>query len=180
MDKKVSLNDLFFTFSKIGLFTFGGGVAMLPMLEKEVVDNNKWCSLEELMDYYAIGQTTPGIIAVNTATFVGYKHRGIIGGLFATLGVITPSLIIITLISSLINNFSDLAIVKAALKGLGAGVCAILLPSLINIGKKSLTSVLSIILSIVSFCFIWLTDVPVYLIVIFGILCGLVFKGEQR
>jgi len=180
MSEKVSLKDLYTSFFKIGLFTFGGGVAMLPMLEKEVVDKHKWCTLEELMDYYAVGQCTPGIIAVNTATFIGYKHRGVIGGLITTLGVISPSLIIITLISSLINNFADLPIVKAGLKGLGAGVCAILLPSLSKMGKKSLTSLLSVILAILSFCLIWLSNIPVYIIVLFGILCGLLLGGVKQ
>lgn len=79
---------LFFTFAKIGCFTFGGGYAMLPLLQREIVEKNAWAEEEELMDYFAIGQCTPGIIAVNTATFIGYKRKGIIGGIFATLGLI--------------------------------------------------------------------------------------------
>ena len=104
--------ELFLTFAKIGVMTFGGGYAMLPMLQKEVVEKRGWASEEELMDYYAIGQCTPGIIAVNTATFVGQKTAGIAGGIIATLGVVFPSLIIITIIAAFIQNFSDLAIVQ--------------------------------------------------------------------
>ena len=92
------LFDLFKAFFRIGGLTFGGGYAMLPMLEKEVVENKKWATSEELLDYYAVGQTTPGVIAVNTATFVGYKQRGIVGALFATAGVVFPSLVIIMII----------------------------------------------------------------------------------
>ena len=101
------LFDLFITFARIGGLTFGGGYAMLPILQREVVEKNKWATDEELMDYYAIGQCTPGVIAVNTATFIGQKNKGIMGGVMATLGVVTPSLIIITLIAAFISNFSD-------------------------------------------------------------------------
>ena len=103
------LLDMFLTFARIGGFTFGGGYAMLPMLQKEVVNGRHWATDEELMDYYAIGQCTPGIIAVNTATFVGYKNRGIPGAIAATLGVIAPSLIIIMIIAAFISNFIELS-----------------------------------------------------------------------
>ena len=91
------LFDLFFTFARIGGLTFGGGYAMLPMLQREVVEKRNWATEEEIMDYYAIGQCTPGIIAVNTATFVGYKTKGLLGGILATLGVVFPSLVIISI-----------------------------------------------------------------------------------
>ena len=106
------LLDLFLTFARIGGLTFGGGYAMLPILQREVVEKRHWATEEELMDYYAIGQCTPGIIAVNTATFVGQGLAGSIGGIVATLGVVFPSLIIITIIAAFIQNFSDLAIVQ--------------------------------------------------------------------
>ena len=108
------LFNLFFAFAKVGVLTFGGGYAMLPILQREIVEKNNWASDEELMDYYAIGQCTPGVIAVNTATFIGQKNKGIMGGIMATLGVVTPSLIIITAIAAFISNFADLAIVKNA------------------------------------------------------------------
>lgn len=100
--------DLFFTFARIGGLTFGGGYAMLPMLQKEVVENRGWATEEELTDYYAIGQCTPGIIAINTATFVGYRRFGVLGGVVATAGVVFPSLVIITIIAAFISNFADL------------------------------------------------------------------------
>ena len=106
-----SLFQLFITFARIGGLTFGGGYAMLPMLQREVVKNHQWATEEELMDYYAVGQCTPGVIAVNTATFVGNKLFSTLGGIVATLGVIFPSLVIITIIAAFISNFASLEIV---------------------------------------------------------------------
>ena len=94
--------ELFITFAKVGVMTFGGGYAMLPILQREVVENKKWASEEELVDYFAIGQCTPGVIAVNTATFVGQKRRGVAGGILATLGVVFPSLVIICILAGLL------------------------------------------------------------------------------
>ena len=96
--------DLFVTFARMGVMTFGGGYAMLPILQREVVQKKKWATDEEIMDYFAIGQCTPGIIAVNTATFIGYKERGIGGGIIATLGLVTPSVIVIIIIARFLNN----------------------------------------------------------------------------
>ena len=107
MDLKVPW-ELFWTFAKMGVMTFGGGYAMLPILQREVVENKRWVTEEEIMDYYAIGQCTPGIIAVNTATFIGQKIRGIAGGIVATLGLVFPSVVIISILAGLITNFSHL------------------------------------------------------------------------
>ena len=102
------LFELFWMFFRIGGFTFGGGYAMLPMIQHEIVEKRKWATDEEIMNYYAVGQCTPGVIAVNTATFIGYKRKGIPGGIFATLGVIAPSIVIITVIAAFIGNFSHI------------------------------------------------------------------------
>ena len=107
--------DLYTAWFRMGLFTFGGGYAMLPMIQKEAIEKYHWATEDEIMDYYALGQVTPGIIAVNTATFVGYKVKGVAGGIAATLGVISPSLVIITVIAGLISNFSDIPVVQHAL-----------------------------------------------------------------
>ena len=131
------LLDLFLTFGRIGGLTFGGGYAMLPMLQKEVEEKRGWASEEELMDYYAIGLCTPGIIAVNTATFVGQKTAGIAGGIIATLGVVFPSLIIITIIAAFIQNFSDLAIVQNAFAGIRVCVCVLIFNAVVKLRKKS-------------------------------------------
>ena len=104
--------DMFFAFARIGGLTFGGGYAMLPMLQREVVERRGWATEEELADYYAIGQCTPGVIAVNTATFIGYRQAGVIGGIFATLGVVFPSLVIITVIAAFLTNFACLYLMR--------------------------------------------------------------------
>ena len=104
------LADLFLSFCRIGGFTFGGGYAMLPMIQKEIVEQRKWATEEEVMDYFAIGQCTPGVIAVNTATFIGYKRKGILGGIAATAGVVFPSIIIVTIIAAFLNNFAEIVV----------------------------------------------------------------------
>ena len=104
--------ELYRAFFMIGALTFGGGYAMLPMLEREIVSKHKWSTSEELLNYFAIGQCTPGVIAVNTATFVGYKQAGTLGGVFATLGVISPSLVIIVAIAMLLENFMDILLIN--------------------------------------------------------------------
>lgn len=130
--------DLFWTFSKIGVCTFGGGYAMLPILQREVVEKKGWATEEELTDYFAIGQCTPGIIAVNTATFVGHKYRGVSGGVVATLGLVFPSLIIITLIAAFLSSFADSPLVQHALGGINACVVALIAVSVLKLGKSTL------------------------------------------
>ena len=140
MDKKNSfaeLWELFWTFAKMGAITFGGGMAMLPILQREVVDSKGWTTEEELTDYYAIGQCTPGIIAVNTATFIGQKYGGIAGGIAATLGVIFPSLVIISILAGLISNFAELAWVRNAFAGIQVCVCVLIFNAVAKLLKKS-------------------------------------------
>ena len=131
------LLSLFLTFAKVGVMTFGGGYAMLPILQREVVENKGWATDEELTDYFAIGQCTPGVIAVNTATFIGQKHRGIIGGIVATLGVVFPSLIIIAALAGVIDAFSHLAWVQHAFAGIRVCVCVLIFNAVIKLLKKS-------------------------------------------
>ena len=159
------LFKLFWTFVKIGGLTFGGGYAMLPMLQREVVDINGWATEDELMDYYAIGQCTPGIIAVNTATFVGYKFKGIVGGFAATFGVVFPSLIIITVIATFIRNFADLAIVGHALNGIQVCVCALILDAVISLSKKSIVDRYSLIIFLLVFFLSLLTNISTIILI---------------
>ncbi len=130
--------ELFWVFAKIGATTFGGGYAMLPILQNEIVEKRGWATDEELMDYYAIGQCTPGVIAVNTATFIGYKFAGIAGGIVATLGIVFPCIVIISLIAAFLKNFAELAFIKHAFNGIRACVCVLILDSVIKLGKKSI------------------------------------------
>ena len=132
------LFELFITFAKIGATTFGGGYAMLPVLQREVVENKKWATEEELMDYYAIGQCTPGIIAVNVATFIGGKRRGTMGAICGTAGVVFPSFVIITIIAAFINNFAEYPVVQHALAGVRVCVCVLVFSAVIKLAKKSL------------------------------------------
>ena len=125
---------LFGLFFKMGAVTFGGGYAMLPILERELVDNRDWVTKDELLDYYAIGQSTPGIIAVNVATFVGYKRRGVSGAIAATAGIVSPSLIIIMILATFISNFAEITWVQKALKGINVVVGALLVQSVISMG----------------------------------------------
>ena len=117
--------------------TFGGGYAMLPILQRELVESRGWVEDEELMDYFAIGQCTPGIIAVNTATFIGQKRRGNLGGVAATLGVVFPSLIIISLLAGLIANFSHIAWVQSAFAGIQVCVCVLIINGTVKLTKKA-------------------------------------------
>ncbi len=131
------LIDLFLTFARVGACTFGGGYAMLPILQRELVENKKWATEGELADYYAVGQCTPGVIAVNTATFVGRNRAGIAGGVCATLGVVFPSIVIIIVIAAFLQNFMHLEFVVHAFNGVRAGVVALILSSVIKLFKNA-------------------------------------------
>lgn len=132
------LSDLFITFARIGSVTFGGGYAMLPILQREIVENKKWGTDEELADYYAIGQCTPGVIAVNVATFIGRKTGGILGGIIATLGVVFPSVIIITMLAGVIQAYSSLEWVKHAFAGIRVCVCVLIFNAVIKLFSKAI------------------------------------------
>ena len=171
------LFDLFWTFCKIGALTFGGGYAMLPLIQREIVENKKWSTEKEILDYYAVGQCTPGVIAVNTATFIGYKLRGIIGGIVATLGVIFQSIVIILIIAAFLQNFADLAIVQSAFAGIRVAVVALIITTVVKLIKSSIKDYLGVIIAIIAFvisAFIGLS--PVY-VVIAAALTGFISKG---
>ena len=131
------LVDLFLTFARIGACTFGGGYAMLPILQRELVENKKWATEDQLADYYAVGQCTPGIIAVNTSTFVGRSQGGVAGGIVATLGLVFPSLVIIMVIAAFLQNFMHLDLVVHAFNGVRAGVVALIASSVIKLFKNA-------------------------------------------
>ena len=137
------LLDLFCAFFRIGLFPFGGGYAMLPLLQREIVEKKKWATEEEMLDYFAVGQCTPGIIAVNTATFVGFKEKKLSGAIFATLGIVSPSLVIITVIAALLSNFAHIAAVQNAFAGIRVAVCVLILNSIVKLWKKSVVDKLT-------------------------------------
>ena len=171
------LFDLFWTFCKIGALTFGGGYAMLPLIQREIVENKKWSTEREILDYYANEQCTPGVIAVNTATFIGFKLKGIIGGIVATLGVVFPSLIIILIIASFLQSFADLSIVQSAFAGIRVAVVALIITTVIKLLKSSIKDYLGVIIAIIAFiisAFIGLS--PVYVVIAAG-LTGFISKS---
>ena len=174
------LLDLFFTFARIGGLTFGGGYAMLPILQREVVEKRKWVTNEEIMDYYAIGQCTPGIIAVNTATFIGQKCAGNIGGIVATLGVVSPSLIIITLIAAFLQNFADLAIVKNAFAGIRICVSVLIINAVIKLWKSSVIDIATTIIFFVIFIAAIFTDLSPIVFVLFAGIAGVILKWRKK
>ncbi|MBR4373959.1 MAG: chromate transporter [Treponema sp.] len=172
-----TLWELFSIFFKIGLCTFGGGIAMLPILERDLVENRRWATEGELLDYFAIGQATPGIIAVNVATFIGYKKARVIGGCVATFGMVCPSLIIITLIALFISNFADIWWVQKALTGINVAVAAILTSAVYKFAKKSVKDVFGFCLLVISFVAIFVFNVGTIWVIIGSALIGIILAG---
>ncbi|MCL2020475.1 MAG: chromate transporter [Oscillospiraceae bacterium] len=145
------LFELFFTFAKIGFFTFGGGYAMLPMLSRIVAEDKKWANEEELLNFYAIAQCTPGLIAVNTATFIGAKQKGVAGAVFATLGLILPGVLIMTLIAAFLHNFGSSEIVRNAFSGIKIAACALVTVSAFKLARQSVTGIITGLIAASSF-----------------------------
>lgn len=173
------LLELFLTFAKIGVMTFGGGMAMLPILEREVVQNKHWATEEELVDYFAIGQCTPGIIAVNTATFVGQKRKGAMGGITAMLGVVFPSLVIITILAGLITNFAHLAWVQNAFAGIQVCVCVLILNAVLKLLKKSVVDKRTAVIFVIVLLGNMLLSVSPVWFVLLSALSGIVLKNLE-
>lgn len=170
------LFDLFLTFARVGGLTFGGGYAMLPMLQQEVVEKRHWATEEEIMDYYAIGQCTPGIIAVNVATFIGYKNRGLIGSIFSTFGMIFPSLVIITIIAACLQNFADLAVVQHAFGGIRVCVGVLVLNAVKTLWKKGVIDKVTMAIALIVFLGMLLLDVSPIVFVLGSGVAGWVAK----
>ncbi len=168
--------QLYSAWFRMGLFTFGGGYAMLPMIQKEVIEKYHWATEEEILDYYAIGQCTPGVIAVNTATFVGYYQKGVLGGIVATLGVITPSLIIIVLIAALISNFMEIEWVAHALKGINVAVCILLVSAISNLWSKSIKNIASFVIFGIALILSLFTGLSTVILVIIAGVLGVAFS----
>lgn len=163
--------DLFLAFFRIGLFTFGGGYAMLPLIEKEAAQKNKWTTMEEILDIFSMSQCTPGVIAVNAATFVGNKVAGVKGAVASTLGVITPSLIIISLIAGLVTNYAHLPLVASAFGGIRVAVAALTLSIVIKLAKQSLRYSLQFFVALGAFIAIAVFGVsPIVIVIVSGVI----------
>lgn len=175
--------QLFWTFAKVGVMTFGGGYAMLPILEREIVENKGWATDEEIADYFAIGQCTPGIIAVNTATFIGHKTRGVLGGIIATLGLVFPSLVIISVLAGLISNFADLVIVQKAFMGIRVCVCVLIFNAVCKLWKGAVKGTFTFLIFLVVAALALLTDISPALFVIVTAVLGIameMFQGKKN
>jgi len=145
------LIELFISFLKIGATTFGGGYAMLPIIQAEIEEKRKWCTSEELMDYFAIGQCTPGTIAMNVSTFVGYKKAGILGALVACISFIFVPLLLIIFITALLSNFAQLEIVKHAFGGIRVCVCVLIIQAILRLWSKAIVDYKTLIAFLIIF-----------------------------
>jgi len=173
--------DLYLAFFRIGALTFGGGYAMLPLLEKEVVEKYHWANRDDLLDYYAVGQCLPGIIAVNTSVFVGNKVKGLWGALAAVLGVATPSIVVIDLIAAFLKNFSDLSVVQHAFAGIRVAVAALIVSVIFKLFKSGIVDKLTLALFIVVFGLtLFVSASPVYFVAAAAALGVLVKKGGKK
>ncbi|MCE5343804.1 MAG: chromate transporter [Eubacteriales bacterium] len=172
--------DLFVSFMLIGTMTFGGGYAMLPMLTREVVDKHHWATKEQLLDYFAIGQCTPGVIAVNTATFIGYRRRGAMGAAIATLGVVLPSLVIIVVIAMFLSNFMEIEWIAHAFAGVRIAVCALIAVTVVKLFRQSADTRLKVCIAAVAFTSVALIGLsPIYVTIAFAVF-GALFYGRRQ
>ena len=179
------LLDLYLCFMRIGLVNFGGGYAMLPLLERDLAQKRGWVTTEELMDYFAIGQCTPGLIALNVATFIGNKRKGVLGGIIATLGFLTCPILIILIIAMFLTNFAELPIVKNAFAGIRVCVCVLILEAVLKLWKKAIIDKTTLILYLIIFLLMVFSSVlpvsvPAFAMVIAAAVFGVFFGKESK
>ena len=165
---------VFSTFFKIGAFTFGGGYAMIPLIQNEAVEKNKWITDDDILEIIAIAESTPGPIAINSATFVGYRAAGVLGSVAATLGVVLPSFVVILLLSFVLDAFHEVKAVQYAFFGIRAGVLALLCKSLWTMYKKSPKGWASYIVMAAAFVLTAIFDINVIFVIIGCALFGLI------
>ncbi len=169
--------ELFFVFFRIGLVMFGGGYAMLPHLEHSLVAKRGWTTSEKIHDYYVIGQATPGIIAVNVATFIGYNKKGLLGAIFATAGIVAPSIIIITLIAAFLSNFAEIVWVQKALLGVNVAVAALLTKAVHQFSKSALKDIVCVLLLVVALVALVVFSVPAGVIIVSTAVLGILIQS---
>ncbi|MBQ8588314.1 MAG: chromate transporter [Clostridia bacterium] len=166
--------ELFITFFKIGAFTFGGGYAMIPLIQKEVVENKNWVSDEDILDIVAIAESTPGPIAINSATFIGFKTAGVKGSFLATLGVVLPSFVIISVIAYLLTEFADIKWVQYAFFGIRAGVLALVTKSLCTMYKKAPKGLIAYIITLLAFVLVAFAGINALTVIALSAVIGLI------
>ena len=179
------LLDLYFTFVRIGCVNFGGGYAMLPLLERELVDKRHWTTMDDLRDYFSIGQCTPGIIALNVSTFIGEKKGGVIGALCATGGFLTGPIAIILVIAAFLQNFADLPVVQHAFAGIRVCVCVLIVQAVLRLWKKSVVDAFTLALYLVIFALnafsgVLPVKIPAAVLVICAGVIGVVVSMRNR
>ncbi len=182
-EKLKKVFQLFITFIKIGAFTFGGGYAMVPLIQRETVEKKKWINDDDILEIVAIAESTPGPIAVNSATFVGYKTAGVLGAAAATIGVVLPSFTIIYFISFVIDKFENNTAVKYAFSGIRAGVLALIIKALWTMSKKNAKNIISFIITAFAFIFAALNINVIYIIfacAVTGIVSSLIMSGREK
>lgn len=172
--------DLFITFFKIGAFTIGGGLAMLPIIEREIVDKKGYIGKEEIVDAFAVSQSLPGVIAINSAIYVGYRVAGFIGALVTVFGVVLPSFIIILLIAVMFSTVSGNPVVDKALTGAKAGIAGVIAKAVFNLGKRVIKDAFAAVLAAVAFVLAFVFDVNIAFIIILGAFAGLIFYRFRR
>ena len=173
------LFELFAVFAKMGVMTFGGGYAMLPILQRELVEKRDWVTEEELMDYFAIGQCTPGIIAVNTATFIGQKRRGNVGGVVATLGLVFPSLVIISILAGFIQNFAHIPWVQNAFAGIQVCVCILIINAMVKLLKKAVVDKATAVIFLAVLLGSTFLDLSPVVFVVVSAVLGIFLKSKE-
>jgi chromate transporter len=174
------LVSLFTVFARIGAVMFGGGYAMLPILQREIVEKRQWATESELADYYAVGQCTPGVIAVNTATFIGAKRKGVAGGIVATLGIVFPSIVIITIIAACLSNFASLPAVQNAFAGIRVCVCVLIFNAVRRLIHGSLVDVPTVCIFALTLLIGTLTDLSPVILVLLAGTAGVVIQKARR
>ena len=183
MNTLKKLLNIYWTFAKMGAVCFGGGYAMLPILQREIVDKRGWAEEQEILDYYAIGQCTPGVIAVNTSTFIGNKLYGIKGAIAATLGFISPSIIIIAIIAGLLTNFADIVYVQRAFTGIRICVAVLIINATLKLWKNAVKDIIGLGICVLVFCLSTFSSVSPVIFVIAAGVAGYViqnWKGGRK
>lgn len=184
MSKASKIFQLFLTFLKIGAFTFGGGYAMIPIIQKEIVEKRKWITDDDILEIIAIAESTPGPIAINSATFVGYRVAGFFGAFFATLGVVLPSFVVILVISFVLREFQNIKAVQYAFNGIRAGVLALLIKALVSMYKKAPKNLISYIVMGCSFVITAFSDINVLFVIIgcavFGLITSVIAERRNK
>ncbi len=175
-DKLKKLFSIFWVFFKIGAFTFGGGYAMIPLIQRETAESRRWVSNEDILEIIAIAESTPGPIAINSATFIGYKVAGVLGSVFATVGVVLPSFVIIYIISSVLRQFQEIKAVQYAFAGIRAGVLALILKAMWSMYKQCQKSIFAYAIMAFAFVSVVVFDLSLLVVIIACAVAGLVYS----